>query len=97
MDQILNYFITYSPVIVAIFTQILSFVIIIAKITSYFKHANSEVNDLKASAEYIELRNQVKALIEENKELRYDLSVLVDKMTHVKNYNNEVKKHDKHN
>lgn len=97
MEQILNYFITYSPVIVAIFTQILSFVIIIAKITSYFKHANSEVDNLKASAEYIELRNQVKALIEENKELRYDLSILVDKMANVKNYNNEVKKHDKHN
>ena len=84
MESVLQYISLYSPIIIAIISEIGVVASMIAKITSYFKKANAAVDELKQSSEYKDLKNQMKVVLEENYELKIKLNVVLEKITHVK-------------
>lgn len=84
MESVLQYISLYSPIIIAVLSEIGVVAALIAKVTSYFKKANEAVATLKESAEYKDLKNQMQVILEENYELKKKLNVVLEKITHVK-------------
>ena len=84
METVLEYITIYAPVVVAVLSEIGVVAALIAKITSYFKKASAAVDELKQSAEYKALKNQMSIVIEENIELKKQLNIVMEKLTHVK-------------
>lgn len=84
MESVLEYITLYAPVIIAILGEIGVVAAMITKITSYFNKANEAVEQLKESAEYTELKHQMKNVMKENKELKVKLNIVLEKLTHVK-------------
>lgn len=82
--DLFNYIILYAPVIFAVFSEIGIVAAIICKVNSYFKKAESAVDELKESAEYKDLKNQMKTVLAENYELKKKINVVLEKMTKVK-------------
>lgn len=91
MEEILEYITIYAPVLVAIFSEIGVVAALIYKITDYFTKANKAVEELKESNEYKEIKNQIKLVVKENKELKTKLNNLLEKISHVKVEDEEFK------
>lgn len=84
MDSIMEYIALYAPVVVALISEVAVVASLIKKVTSYFKNAEATVKELKESAEYKDLKNQMQIILEENYELKKKLNVVLEKITHVK-------------
>ena len=84
MESVLEYITIYAPVIMAVLSEVGVVCALIAKITSYFKKAEGAVKELKESSEYKELKEQMKVVLQENYELKKQLDLVLEKMTHVK-------------
>lgn len=89
MESVLQYIILYAPVIIAVLGEIGVVATMLTKITLYFKRANAAVDELKQSTEYKSLKNQMKVVIDENIELKKQLNIVMEKLTHVKVKNEE--------
>lgn len=84
MENIMEYIALYAPVVVALISEVTVVASLIKKVTSYFKNAEATVKELKESAEYTQLKDQMKIVIEENYELKKTLNLVLEKLTHVK-------------
>lgn len=95
MESVLQYITLYAPVVIAILGEIGVVAAMIAKITSYFKKANAAVDELKQSTEYKALKNQMSVVIDENIELKKQLNIVMEKLTHVRVQDETVKDNKK--
>ena len=84
MESLLQYITLYSPAVIAVLSEVGVVAALIAKITSYFKKAEMSINNLKESPEYKELKLQMISVLKENNELKKDIKILMEKLTHVK-------------
>lgn len=95
MESVLEYITLYAPVVLAIFSEVGVVAAMIKKTSSYFKKAETAVEELKQSSEYKELKDQMKIVLEENFELKQKLDIVLEKLTHVKVQDGTIKNNKK--
>ena len=84
MEIFLDYLIQYGPVVLAVITEIGVVASLIAKVKSFFTTTEKTVAELKESSEYKELKNNMIILMNDNRRLKQQLSLVLEQLTRVK-------------
>ena len=84
MEILLDYIIQYAPVILALLSEVSVVVAVLKKIKAYFTEAEANVKELKESAEYKDLKLQMREILNENSELKKNLNAVMVKLSHMK-------------
>lgn len=85
MELILTYATMWAPALVAILGVVASVIFAIAKV-------KSAINDLRKSDDIANLTVEINRLAAENKELRRTENLLLDEITKIENYAEQVRK-----
>lgn len=85
MELILTYVTMWAPALVAILGVVASVVFAIAKV-------KSAINDLRKTDDIANLTTEINRLAAENKELRRTENLLLDELTKIENYAEQVRK-----
>lgn len=91
----LDYIIQYGPAIIAVLGEIAVVASIFSKVASYFKKTEEAIDKFNQSAEYVELKYQMKEVLKENNELKVALKQLLAKISHMKVVENENEQNNK--
>lgn len=89
MEILLDYIIQYAPVILALLSEVGVVVAVLKKVKAYFIEAEANVKELKESAEYKDLKLQMREILNENSELKKNLNAVMAKLSHMKVKNDD--------
>lgn len=85
MELILTYVSMWAPALAAILGVVASVVFAVAKV-------KSAINDLRKSDDIANLTTEINRLAAENKELRRTENLILDELTKIENYAEQVRK-----
>lgn len=85
MELILTYVSMWAPALVAILGVVASVLFAVGKV-------KSAINDLRKTEDIANLTKELQTLAAENKELRHRESLILDEITKIKNYAENIRK-----
>lgn len=92
---IVSYVSIWMPSIIAVAGMIGSFILAISRISSAFKGNQKALEEIKNDKAFIELKGKIDVMINENQQLREQNALLLDEITQIKGYVDQLKKEGK--